>query len=176
MTEQETLLKDFNDYLNEIKSISSKARGNYISWARYLMKYHHLDEMNDEEDINKILNIELSRQRLPKRKIYRTIHDHSNFKSTLRRFLPFMQCYRQKMELEKTLHIDEIIDMIGQVDTYRNAEVINEAVRLIVFQKNIILTDEQKNRMTENLRKYPAPGNCYVQHFGSHSNAKVINT
>ena len=80
------------------------------------------------------------------------------------------------MELEKTLHIDEIIDMIGQVDTYRNAEVINEAVRLIVFQKNIILTDEQKNRMTENLRKYPTQGNCYVQHFGSHSNAKVINT
>ena len=53
---------------------------------------------------------------------------------------------------------------------------INCQQKKIVFQKNIILTDEQKNRMTENLREYPTQGNCYVQHFGSHSNAKVINT
>ena len=40
--EQENIINEFNLYLEKIKQIGKKARGNYLSWARYLSKTYDL--------------------------------------------------------------------------------------------------------------------------------------
>ena len=56
--EQENIINEFNLYLEKIKQIGRKARGNYLSWARYLSKTYDLAAICTEEDVVDILGKE----------------------------------------------------------------------------------------------------------------------
>lgn len=156
MTESDNkILEEFDKYLAKIKGINPKSRGNYLSWARFLIGKHNLAEISTEEDVTNILNLERFYQTLPERKVYKTKRDFSNFKSTLNRFLPFNQCrICREMAKVKSVSIDDMIDLVGEQCTKDKAQAIYEAIVLIAIDKNIGLSDEQKMRLKANMSKF----------------------
>ena len=71
---------------------------------------------------------------------------------------------------------DEMINMIPIQDTAAHATIMNEAIRLMLFEKNITLSEEQKQRLKTSMEKYGNKGNTYFQNFGANSNDVVINS
>lgn len=173
--EQENIINEFNLYLEKIKGIGRKARVNYISWSKYLARTYDLASISTEEDVEMILDKE--RQLASERSVYNTKHDISNFKATLRRFLPFNQsriCKQQK--LQPSMTFEDMINLIPIQDTAAHALIMNEAIRLMLYEKNIILSDEQKQRMKTSMQKYKNSGNTFIQNYGANSNDVVINS
>lgn len=176
MTEQEIIINEFNLYLEKIKGIGSQARGNYLSWARFLMKTHDLTAIRTEDDVKRILDEEKRLMALPQRKVYKTVRDYGNFRSTLNRFLPFMQCYIcKKMKLQTLVSMDEMIDLVAQQDCAARAQVISEAIRIVLFERNYTLNDLQKERLKTNLMNFGVTNNFFIQNFNPNSNAIVVN-
>lgn len=176
MTEQENIINEFNLYLEKIKGIGKQARGNYLSWARFLMKSHDLLAIRTEEDVQRILDKEKQLMTLPERHVYKTERDYGNFRATLNRFLPFMQCYIcKKMKLQKMVSMDDMIDLVAQQDCAARAQVMSEAIRIVVFERNYTLNDLQKERLKTNLMHFGVTGNLFIQNFGTGSNAQVTN-
>ena len=176
MTEgQENIIKEFNLYLEKIKRIGIKARGNYLSWARYLSKTYDLASVCTEEDVEEIL--EKERQLSMGRTFYNKKKDIGNFKATLNRFLPFNQSRICKLKkLKPGMTFDEMINLIPVQDTAAHAVIMNEAIRLMLYETNTTLDDGQKLRLKNSMEKFRNSGNTYFQSFGSDSNDVVINT
>lgn len=173
--EQENIINEFNFYLEKIKGIGRKARGNYLSWARYLSKTYDLASVCTEEDVVDILNKE--QQLASGRTFYNKKKDIGNFKATLRRFLPFNQsriCKQQK--LQPSMTFEDMINLIPIQDTAAHAIIMNEAIRLMLYEKNITLSEEQKQRMKTSMQKYKNSGNTFIQNYGANSNDVVINS
>lgn len=176
MTEQENIIKEFNLYLEKIKDVGKDARGNYLSWARFLIKTHDLIGIRTEEDVTRILEEEKRLMASPDRRVYKTKRDLSNFSSTLNRFLPFMQCYVcKKMKLQKVVSMDEMIDLVAQQDCAARAQVMSEAIRIVLFERNYTLNDMQKERLKNNLMSFGVTNNYFIQNFNTNSQATVIN-
>lgn len=176
MTEQENIINEFNLYLEKIKGINKQSRGNYLSWARFLIKSHDLLAIRTEEDVKRILDEEKRLMALPERKVYKTVRDYGNFRSTLNRFLPFMQCYIcKKMKLQKVVSMDEMIDLIAQQDCAARAQVMSEAIRIVLFERNYTLNDTQKERLKNNLMSFGVTNNYFIQNFNANSQATVVN-
>ncbi|MDY3847897.1 MAG: hypothetical protein SOZ58_06215 [Prevotella sp.] len=172
---QENIIKEFDLYLEKIKQIGRKARVNYISWSKYLAKKYDLASVSTEEEVEAIL--EKERQLASKRAVYKTKHDIGNFKATLRRFLPFNQSRICKLhKLKPSMAFDEMIDLIAMQDTAAHAIIMNEAIRLMLFEANVTLSDEQKTRLKKSMEKFQSAGNTYFQNFGTNSNDVVINS
>ena len=173
--EQENIINEFNLYLEKIKQIGRDARHNYLSWAKHLMKSYDLASICTEDDVEMIL--EKERQLASGRDVYNTKHDIGNFKATLRRFLPFNQSRICKLKkLKPGMTFDEMINLIPIQDTAAHATIMNEAIRLMLYEKNITLSEEQKQKMKKSMEKYRNNGNTYFQNFGANSNDVVINS
>ena len=173
--EQENIINEFNLYLEKIKQIGRKARVNYISWSKHLARTYDLASVCTEEDVEMIL--EKERQLASGREKYNKKHDIGNFKATLRRFLPFNQSRICKLKkLKPGMTFDEMINLIPIQETASHAIIMNEAIRLMLYEKNIILSEEQKQRMKKSMEKYQNSGNTYFQNFGTNSNDVVINS
>lgn len=173
--EQENIINEFNLYLEKIKQIGKKARVNYISWSKYLARTYDLTSICTEEDVEMIL--EKERQLASRRDVYNTKHDIGNFKATLRRFLPFNQSRICKLKkLKPGMTFDEMINLIPIQDTAAHAIIMNEAIRLMLYETNITLSEEQKQKMKKSMEKYGINGNTYFQNFGANSNDLVINS
>lgn len=173
--EQENIINEFNLYLEKIKQIGKKARVNYISWSKYLARTYDLASICTEEDVEMIL--EKERQLASGRDVYNTKHDIGNFKATLRRFLPFNQSRICKLKkLKPGMTFDEMINLIPIQDTAAHAIIMNEAIRLMLYETNITLSEEQKQKMKKSMEKYGINGNTYFQNFGANSNDVVINS
>lgn len=71
---------------------------------------------------------------------------------------------------------DEMINLIPIQDTAAHATIMNEAIRLMLYEKNITLSEEQKQKMKKSMEKYRNNGNTYFQNFGANSNDVVINS
>lgn len=150
-----TLVNKFDLYLQRIKGIGDGARGNYLSWTRYLMKTHDLAAIHNEADVEKILNIEEMMMASPKREVYKTKCDLINFHSTLmKNFLPFIRSYREALEKERsTVTVDRLIDMVGEQGSPTDADSISHTISIIAISSNYILSDAQKSRLRANLVK-----------------------
>ena len=173
--EEENIINEFNLYLEKIKQIGRDARHNYLSWAKHLMKSYDLASVCTEEDVEMI--VEKERQLASGRGVYNTKHAIGNFKATLNRFLPFNQSRICKLKkLRPGMTFDEMINLIPIQDTAAHATIMNEAIRLMLFEKNITLSEEQKQKMKESMEKYVNNGNTYFQNFGANSNDVVINS
>ena len=173
--EQENIINEFKLYLEKIKPIGRHARRNYLSWAKHLMKSYDLASVCTEEDVEMIL--EKERQLASERNVYNTKHAIGNFKATLNRFLPYNQSRICKQKILKPgMTFDEMINMIPIQDTAAHATIMNEAIRLMLFEKNITLSEEQKQRLKTSMEKYQTNGNTYIQNFGANSNDVVINS
>ena len=173
--EQENIINEFNLYLEKIKQIGRDARHNYLSWAKHLMKSYDLASVCTEEDVEMI--VEKERQLASGRGVYNTKHAIGNFKATLNRFLPFNQSRICKLKkLRPGMTFDEMINLIPIQDTAAHATIMNEAIRLMLYEKNITLSEEQKQKMKESMEKYVNNGNTYFQNFGANSNDVVINS
>ena len=173
--EQENIINEFNLYLEKIKQIGRDARHNYLSWAKHLMKSYDLASVCTEEDVEMIL--EKERQLASGREKYNKKHDIGNFKATLRRFLPFNQSRICKLKkLKPGMTFDEMINLIPVQDTAAHAVIMNEAIRLMLYETNTTLDDGQKLRLKNSMEKFRNSGNTYFQSFGSDSNDVVINT
>lgn len=173
--EQENIIKEFNLYLEKIKQIGRKARVNYISWSKHLARTYDLASVCTEEDVEMIL--EKERQLASGREKYNKKYDIGNFKATLRRFLPFNQSRICKLKkLKPGMTFDEMINLIPIQETASHAIIMNEAIRLMLYEKNITLSEEQKQRMKKSMEKYQNSGNTYFQNFGTNSNDVVINS
>lgn len=173
--EQENIINEFNLYLEKIKQIGRDARHNYLSWAKHLMKSYDLASVCTEEDVEMI--VEKERQLASGRGVYNTKHAIGNFKATLNRFLPFNQSRICKLKkLRPGMTFDEMINLIPIQDTAAHATIMNEAIRLMLFEKNITLSEEQKQKMKKSMEKYRNNGNTYFQNFGANSNDVVINS
>lgn len=176
MTELENIINEFNLYLEKIKCINKQSRGNYVSWARFLIKTHDLLAIRTEEDVKRILDEEKRLMALPERKVYKSVRDYGNFRSTLNRFLPFMQCYICKQDkLRYIVSVDEMINLVAEQDNAARAQVIDEAIRILSFERNISLSEDQKLRMKNNMARFGNSGNLFIQNFGSGSNPQVTN-
>lgn len=175
--EQENIVREFGLYLEKIKGINKQSRGNYLSWTKFLMKSHDLLAIRTEDDVTRILERERELMKAPDRKVYTKDRDYGNFRSTLNRFLPFMQCHICKtISLKHIVSLDEMIDLIGTQDCAARAQVMNEAIRILAFERNCTLSDGQKKRLKDELAKFGATSNLYFQNFGSGSGATIINT
>lgn len=173
--EQENIIFEFNLYLEKIRGIGRKARGNYLSWARYLSKTYDLASICTEEDVVDVL--EKERHLASERTIYNKEKDLGNFKATLNRFLPFNQsriCKQKKLKPGMTF--DEMISLVPLQDTAAHAVIMNEAIRLMLYETNNTLSEEQKHRLKMSMQKYQNSGNTYFQNFGTNSNDVVINS
>lgn len=176
MTEQENIINEFSLYLEKIKDVGKKARGNYLSWARYLMKTHDLLGIRTEEDVTHIIEAEKRLMARPNRQVYKTKRDLGNFSSTLKRFLPFIQCYICKQDkLRHIVSVDEMINLLAEQDNAARAQIIDEAIRILSFERNIPLSEDQKLRMKTNMARFGNSGNLFIQNFGSGSNPQVTN-
>ena len=71
---------------------------------------------------------------------------------------------------------DEMINLIPVQDTAAHAVIMNEAIRLMLYETNTTLDDGQKLRLKNSMEKFRNNGNTYFQSFGSDSNDVVINT
>lgn len=156
MTEKEKeLLEYFDRYLADIKCIGKKARGNYISWAKFLVEKHNLTNIYRNEDIDKIIHLEGYLQTLPDRKVYKKKSDLGNFRSTLKRFIPFNRYRICKASVEtQSIPIDDMIRLVGEQASMSKAEAMYEAIQSIVIERGIVLSDDQKLRLRGNLAKY----------------------
>ena len=163
--EQENIIKEFNLYLEKIKQIGRKARGNYLSWARYLSKTYDLASICTEEDVVDIL--EKERLLASVRYIYNKEKDLGNFNQS-------RICKLKKLKPGMTF--DEMINLIPIQDTAAHAIIMNEAIRLMLYETNITLSEEQKQKMKKSMEKYGINGNTYFQNFGANSNDVVINS
>ena len=173
--EQENIINEFNLYLEKIKQIGRKARVNYISWSKYLARTYDLASICTEEDVVDIL--EKERLLASERNKYNKEKDLGNFKATLRRFLPFNQSRICKLKkLKPGMTFDEMINLIPIQDTAAHAIIMNEAIRLMLYETNITLSEEQKQKMKKSMEKYRNNGNTYIQNFGANSNDVVINS
>lgn len=173
--EQENIINEFKLYLEKIKPIGRHARRNYLSWAKRLMKSYDLASVCTEEDVEMIL--EKERQLASERNVYNTKHAIGNFKATLNRFLPFNQSRICKLKkLKPGMTFDEMINLIPIQDTAAHAIIMNEAIRLMLYETNITLSEEQKQKMKKSMEKYGINGNTYFQNFGANSNDVVINS
>ncbi|MCQ2212278.1 MAG: hypothetical protein MJZ36_01425 [Bacteroidaceae bacterium] len=167
----EEYLKEFDIYLSKIKCIGAGARSNYISWARFLMQTHNLLDIRTEEDVQRILKEERRLMAMPGRMVYKTERDYGNFRATLNRFLPFMQCYICKQDhLRNIISLDDMINLVGEQPSRQKAYAMDEAVRIIVFERDCSLTEDQKKRLKANVSKvesrisvdkFFAPGSHY---------------
>ena len=111
------------------------------------------------------------------RNIYNKEKDLGNFKATLNRFLPFNQSRICKLKkLKPGMTFDEMINLIPIQDTAAHAIIMNEAIRLMLYETNITLSEEQKQKMKKSMKKYGINGNTYFQNFGANSNDLVINS
>ena len=132
--EQENIINEFNLYLEKIKQIGKKARVNYISWSKYLARTYDLASICTEEDVEMIL--EKERQLASERNVYNTKHAIGNFKATLNRFLPYNQSRICKQKILKPgMTFDEMINLIPIQDTAAHATIMNEAIRLMLYEK-----------------------------------------
>lgn len=174
--EKQNIINEFNLYLREIKEVGKRARVNYISWARFLMRSYDLSKVITKEQIEVILKNERSLLSSPDRKVYKKESDIGNFRATLNRFLPFMQCYTCKKLMESpSLSIDDMIDMIADQSTMDKAIAMDEAIRIMVFERNYILSVQQKQRMKDNIGKLKGSSAVYIQNYNDNCQAKVNN-
>lgn len=172
---QEDIIYEFNLYLEKIKGIGKKARVNYISWSRYLAQTYDLASVSTEDDVAQILEKErlLSKGRTK----YNKGKDIGNFRATLNRFLPFNQSRICKLnKLRPSMTFDDMISLIAIQDTPGHAVIMNEAIRLMLYETNHTLSEEQKQRLRESMEKFRISGNTYFQNYGTNSNDVVINT
>lgn len=149
-----TLIQEFDLYLQKIKGIGKKARGNYLSWTRFLMKNHDLSKIRTEDDVKKILEMEEMMMSSDKRTVYRKKSDLVNFGSTLNNFLHFICSYRQTQEMKRQmLSIDQIIELVGQTNTLAEAEKMTDTLLFIGYQIDYTFSEEQKSRLKGHLAR-----------------------
>ena len=83
--------------------------------------------------------------------------------------------YGKQKILKPGMTFDEMINMIPIQDTAAHATIMNEAIRLMLFEKNITLSEEQKQKMKKSMEKYRNNGNTYFQNFGANSNDVALS-
>ena len=172
--EQEDIINEFETYLVKIKGIGKRSRKNYLSWSSWLMDQFGIETLVDEEGMNEIVEKVKAWQK--KDKYYKKQKDIYNFKSTLRRYIPFNESRIKKEALKNsTFTIDQMIDSIACQDTAAHACIMNEAIRLLCIDYGIALTEEQLQRMKANTKSQTAGPNQYNQFFGADSNGYIIN-
>ena len=102
--------------------------------------------------------------------------DIYNFKSTLRRYIPFNESRIKKEALKNsTFTIDQMIDSIACQDTAAHAIILNEAIRLLCYDNGINLSEDQKNRMKINTQYMSAGQSHYTQIFAAESKGVIYN-
>ena len=172
--EQEDIISEFETYLVKIKGIGKRSRKNYLSWSSWLMDKFGIETLVDEEGMNEI--VEKIKVWQNKNKYYKTQKDIYNFKSTLRRFIPFNESRIRKEELKNsTFTIDQMIDSIACQDTAAHAIIMNEAIRLLCYDNGIKLSEDQKNRMKTHTQYMSAGQSHYTQIFADESKGVIYN-
>ena len=172
--EQEDIINEFGIYLVRIKGLGERSRKNYLSWSSWLMEKFGIETLVDEAGMNEI--VEKIKVWQKKNKPYKTPKAIYNFKSTLRRFIPFNESRLKKESLKKsTFTIDQMIDSIACQDTAAHAIIMNEAIRLLCYDNDIKLSEEQKIRIKTNTQYLSAGQSHYTQIFASESNSVIYN-
>lgn len=173
--EQEDIIHEFETYLTQIRGIGKKSRSNYLSWSSWLMEKFGLETLTDDAGMNE--TVEKIKAWQKKNKPYNTPKALSNFKSTLRRFIPFNESRLKKEALKNsTFTIDQMIDSIACQDTAAHAIIMNEAIRLLCVEYGIKLSEEQKSRLKTNTQNMSTGQSHYTQIFASDSNGVIYNT
>lgn len=154
-SKKDELIKDLDLYLQKFDCVNKSSRGNYISWTKYLMKTHRIEDIETREDVEKILHIEQGLQLLPDRKTYKTSKDLSNFRSTLNRILPFINMWRVKQKkLAVIQNYDDMISQIGLQACAEHAIMMFNAIVFRAFQEGYVMTTAQKQAMKNALAKF----------------------
>lgn len=154
-TKKDEFIKDLNIYLQKFDCVNKSSRGNYLSWTKFLMKTHHIEDVETEEDVKRILHIEQGLQLLPDRKIYRKPKDLGNFRSTLNRILPFINMWRMKQrKLAQIQNYDEMISQIEQQACSEHAIMMFNAIVFRAFLNDYIMTAKQKQTMKNAIAKF----------------------
>lgn len=117
---------DFYQYMNRVGGLSKKSITNYLSWLKFLANDYVLDKTLTSERIAEILQQEERRQ--SQRRIYDTKKDLTNFKSSLNKFLAYVQSdyrrekVRKKSEKDKQ-ELDKIADDVQLSETEKSTLV-----------------------------------------------------
>jgi len=154
-SKKEELIKDFDLYLKDFECINPKSRGNYISWTRFLMNIHNIEDIQTKEDVERILHIEKALQLMPDRSKYKNPKDLGNFRATLNRLLPFVNMWRVKQEKLAVMHsYDEMILQIEKQACTEHAIKMYNAIVFYAFQNNYLLSESQRLQMNKSLAKF----------------------
>lgn len=129
---------EFYKFLTFNEKITKNTRTNYISWLRFLSQNHTIDKNLSIEKIDDIISIEEKRKN--DRNFYIKDKDLSNFKSSLRKYLKFLN--DNFYETQNQLILDEELK-------------IKANVKIEVTEKeNIVLSRVGQGKFRENLIKY----------------------
>lgn len=138
---------EFYKFLTFNEKITKNTRTNYISWLRFLSQNHIIDKNLSKEKIDSIISIE--ERRKDERNFYTKDKDLSNFKSSLRKYLKFLN--ENFYEHQQKLIIDEEFK-------------IKNALNIKITEKeNIVLSRVGQGNFRENLIKYW--GGCSISNF-----------
>lgn len=152
---KDEFLEDLNLYLKKFDCVNPKSRGNYISWTRFLMKTYNLEDIETEDDVERILKLEKGQQLLSERTIYKKPKDLGNFRSTLNRILPFINMWRMKQEkLAVIQNYDEMISQIELQACGEHAMLMYNAIVFRAFQDDYVMTAVQKQTMKKAIAKF----------------------
>ncbi len=129
---------EFYRFLTYNEKITKATRTNYISWLRFLSQIHKIDESLSEEEIDRIISIE--EQRKDQRNFYTKDKDLSNFKSSLRKYLKFLNegFYESHKKIDK-----EEISKVERDSSISSTE-----------KENIVLSRIGQGKFREKLIKY----------------------
>lgn len=129
---------EFFKFLTFNEKITKNTRTNYISWLRFLSQNHTIDNNLSIEKIDDIISIEEKRKK--GRNFYTKDKDLSNFKSSLRKYLKFLN--EDFYKTQKQLVLDEEL----KIKANTNIEVTEK--------ENIVLSRVGQGKFRENLIKY----------------------
>lgn len=138
---------EFYKFLTFNEKITTNTRTNYISWLRFLSQHH---KVNNELTLGKIDDIiSIEEKRKVERNLYTKDKDLSNFKSSLRKYLKFInEDYLTKTK--KSIKKEELV-------------IKNNSKITVTEKKSIILSRIGQGSFKKNLIKYW--NGCSISNF-----------
>lgn len=127
---------DFYEYLTKYGNVNSHSRTNYMSWMSFLTKHYQIDSNLNNSIISEILAEENIKR--TERNIYKTEKDISNFRSTLRKYIEFLNfdfSTRKEHEIEKEI---ETVEQDITIEKTERAAIISSRVGQGDFRKRLI--------------------------------------
>ncbi len=129
-------ISDFHNYLKQAGEVSKHAITNYISWIKFLSKYHDINMIESEEQIATIIEAEKVLQE--NRSVYNSAKDLINFKSALRKLKEFQQSDFYKIQTNTILSEIDKIKCDDSIQSTEKETIIRARIGQGKFREKLI--------------------------------------